>query len=229
AAEEKKKQDQETKKQAEEQAKQQELAQKRGQAITQITTALSQEPPLSNHELNRILADIQARRHDKITAQENNQEQINNLKKEKAIADPHKYRQEAKTKIEQKLQNNGIKTEDLSPENQQALQKLKNGEIKDPNQLVETETKIKQNIYQVEAQKKITDLTSRVQQALKLKNKSHIATLKKELLAFLSSSNIYYASQKQVAENLLAQLENYSTTNHDQNNSATKSNNFPGK
>ncbi|CAG8734181.1 1162_t:CDS:2, partial [Ambispora leptoticha] len=232
ATEEKKKQDQKVKQQAEEQAKQQELAQKRDQAITQITTALSQESPLTNHELSpqyqnwesqinqltdlqkithlqdRILADIQARHHDKKVAQElekqetekgfqDNQAQINNLKKEKATADPHKYRQEAKTKIEQKLQANGIKVEDLSPENQQELKRLKSGEITDPDQLVATETKIKQNIYQAEAKKKITDFTSRVQQALKLKNKSHIATLKKELLAFLSSSNIYYASQKQ--------------------------------
>ncbi|CAG8735713.1 13459_t:CDS:2, partial [Cetraspora pellucida] len=38
--------------------------------------------------------------------------------------------------------------------------KLKNGEIKDSNQLVSVEIKIKQNIYQKEATKKIADLTS---------------------------------------------------------------------
>jgi len=92
-AEEKKKQESETKKQAEEQAKQQELTQKRVQSIAEINLALSQEPPLNNSELSpqyqnwetqinqltdlqklphlqdRILADIHARRQDKISTQ----------------------------------------------------------------------------------------------------------------------------------------------------------------
>ena len=83
------------------------------------------------------------------------------------------------------------------------------------------ETKIKQNIYQKEVEKKITNLTSQVNKLLKSRNKSQLATLKKMLLEFISSSNIYYTtSQKKVAENLLTQLESCSTTNNNQTNSS---------
>nr|CAG8443348.1 13411_t:CDS:10 [Entrophospora candida] len=43
----------------------QELNQQRDKVVTEITTALNQEPSLTNNELNRILADIQARQKDK--------------------------------------------------------------------------------------------------------------------------------------------------------------------
>jgi len=86
--------DKETKKQAEEQAKQQELSQKKDKSISEITTALNQEPQLTNNDLSpqyqnweaqinqltdiqqitnlqdRILADIQTCRQDKKTAEE---------------------------------------------------------------------------------------------------------------------------------------------------------------
>jgi len=90
---EKEKQESEEKKQQEEQIKQKALNQQRNQVISEITQALHQEPPLTNSELSpqyqnweeqinqltdfqkmtslqdRVLADIQARRQDKISAQ----------------------------------------------------------------------------------------------------------------------------------------------------------------
>jgi hypothetical protein len=284
-AEEKKKREQETKKQAEEQAKQQKLNQKRTKFITEITTALNHEPQLTNDDLSpqyqnweeqinqltdiqqitnlqdRLLADIQARRQDKKTAQEvkenlhkaqtgtkeekeeawknlekqetekgynDNKEEVEKLKKEKANENPQEYSEEAKKRIEEKLRINGIKENELSNENQQEWQKLKNGEIKDPEKLVATETKIKQNIYQKEAEKKVVELTSQVNKVLKSKDKSQIIALKKMLLEFISSGNIYYSSQKKTVENLLTQLENY-LNNNNQSNSAAKPNNFPWK
>jgi hypothetical protein len=272
-AAEKKKQAEETKKQTEEQ----ELAQKRGQFIMEITTTLRQEPPLTNNELSpqyqnweeqinqltnpqqftnlqdRLLADIQARRQDKKTAQEvkenlqkaqsgtpeeqqqafdnlekqetekgyqDNQDQINNLKKDQATKNPQEYGEKSQKRITEKLKDNRVKEDELDKENQQAFQNLKNGQIKDPDQLVATETKIKQNIYQVEAQKKITNFTSRVNQVLKSKLKSQLATLKKELLSFISSSNIYYSAQKKAAENLLSKLESFENSGSQQNNSS---------
>ncbi|MCE8163322.1 MAG: hypothetical protein I3273_03240 [Candidatus Moeniiplasma glomeromycotorum] len=254
---------------AKERAKQQELKQQREKTITEINSALNQEPKLINSELSpeyqnweekinritdiqqitnfqdRLLADIQARRHDKKTAQEvkenlnkartgtkeekeqawkdlekleteksfqENQTEVESLKKEKAAENPSEYSQEAKQRIEKKLKNNQIKENELNSENQQEWKKLKSGQIKDPAKLVEIETKITQNIYQKGVQKIITSLTSRVNQILKSKpNQSQIAALKKELLAFISSSNIYYTSQKKAVENLLNQLENHST------------------
>ncbi|MCE8158965.1 MAG: hypothetical protein I3270_00570 [Candidatus Moeniiplasma glomeromycotorum] len=141
-----------------------------------------------------------------------NKVEVENLKKEKAAENPSEYSQEAKQRIEKKLKNNQIKENELNSENQQEWKKLKSGQIKDPAKLVEIETKITQNIYQKGVQKIITSLTSRVNQILKSKpNQSQIAALKKELLAFISSSNIYYTSQKKAVENLLNQLENHST------------------
>src|SRR5271168_1950426 len=100
------------------------------------------------------------------------------------------------------------------------------GKLKTPHQLVEIETKITQSIYQKGVQKKVVDLTSRVNQVLKSKSnpKSQIAALKKELLEFISSSNIYYSAQKKEVESLLAKLENHSTINNDQNTSKNPAN-----
>ncbi|CAI2197265.1 1047_t:CDS:2, partial [Funneliformis geosporum] len=142
----------------------------------------------------RILADIQARRHDKKTAQKSyqeNQAEAENLKKEKAAENPSEYSEEAKQKIEKKLKNNG---------------------------LVEIETKLTQTIYQKGVKRKVADLTSRVNQVLNSKSdKNQIATLKKELLQFISSSNIYYTSHKKEVKSLLTKLENYSTNNQQSN------------
>ncbi|CAI2161857.1 5528_t:CDS:2 [Funneliformis geosporum] len=119
-----------------EKAKQEELKQKREIFIAEITAALNQEPQLTNSELNRLLADIQARRHDKKTAQkvkenlnkaqeqeteksyQENKAEAENLKKEKATENPQKYSEEAKQKIEKKLKNNEIKEDELNQENQ---------------------------------------------------------------------------------------------------------------
>ena len=78
-------------------------------------------------------------------------------------------------------------------------------------------------------EKKITDLTFRVNEILnsQSKNESQITTLKKELLEFISSGNVYYASQKQNAENLLSKLENYA--NNNQPNSTTPTSSTPLK
>jgi len=111
------------------------------------------------------------------------------------------------------------------------LKKLKNREIKSPDQLVSIETKIKQNIYQKEAEKKVVDLTSRVNEVIKSKSikKSQIVAIKKELLEFISSGNIYYSTQKKAVENLLARLENRLVTNNNQDNSSVKPGSFFGK
>src|SRR5205814_6625428 len=77
-----------------------------------------------------------------------NKEEIENLKKEQATENPEKYSEEVQQRIAEKLAANKVKEEELNEENQQAFQKLKKGEIKDPEQLVVAETKIKTNIYQ---------------------------------------------------------------------------------
>ncbi|CAG8534986.1 11108_t:CDS:2 [Diversispora eburnea] len=108
------------------QARQQELNQKRDNFIIEITTALNQEPQLINSDLNRLLADIQARQKDKKTAQEEaekgyqgNKEEVENLKKEKASENPQEYSEEAKKRIEAKLKDNKIEENELNQENRQ--------------------------------------------------------------------------------------------------------------
>ena len=92
-----------------------------------------------------------------------------------------------------------------------------------------TETKIKENIYQKEAEKKVVNLTWQVNEALKLNKKDQIVAVKKLLLEFISSSNIYYSAHRKTVENLLIQLENYSVVNNNQNNSLVKPKNSPWK
>jgi len=94
---------------------------------------------------------------------------------------------------------------------------------------VATETKIKENIYQKEAEKKVVNLTWQVNEALKLNKKDQIVAVKKLLLEFISSSNIYYSAHRKTVENLLIQLENYSVVNNNQNNSLVKPKNSPWK
>ncbi|CAI2183304.1 1151_t:CDS:2, partial [Funneliformis geosporum] len=229
--------------------RQQKLSQKKNKVITEINSALNQEPQLTNSELSpeyqnwesqinqitdiqqithlqdRILADIKAHLEEQETEKgyNDNKEEIENLKKEKATNNPQEYGEEAKKRIADKLKSCGVNEEELSNENQQVLKKLRNDEINDPDRLVAAETEIKQNIYQVAAEKKIVDLTTRVNKILQAKDKSQLATLKKELLQFISSSNIYYTSHKKEVKSLLAKLENYSTNNQQSNNSKKKS------
>ncbi|CAI2184859.1 4237_t:CDS:1, partial [Funneliformis geosporum] len=103
---------------------------------------------------------------------------------------------------------------------------------KDPAKLVEIETKITQNIYQKGVKGKVADLTSRVNQVLKSKSnqKSQIAALKKELLEFISSSNVYYSAHQKEIKSLLTKLESLESSENQQTNSPiTKPNNFPLK
>ncbi|CAI2167582.1 8021_t:CDS:2 [Funneliformis geosporum] len=228
--------------------RQQKLSQKKNKVITEINSALNQEPQLTNSELSpeyqnwesqinqitdiqqithlqdRILADIKAHLEEQETEKgyNDNKEEIENLKKEKATNNPQEYGEEAKKRIADKLKSCGVNEEELSNENQQVLKKLRNDEINDPDRLVAAETEIKQNIYQVAAEKKIVDLTTRVNKILQAKDKSQLATLKKELLQFISSSNIYYTSHKKEVKSLLAKLENYSTNNQQSNNQEQK-------
>ncbi|CAG8834385.1 30291_t:CDS:2, partial [Racocetra persica] len=169
----KREEEQENKRRAEEQARQQELNQKRDSFIAEITTALNQEPPLTNDELspNRYPSPPERQKKD-LKKQETestyqkNQEEINNLKKERATEDSKRYAEEVKQDIEQKLKDSGIKEENLTEE--------------------KTENNVKQNIYQEEAAKKIINFATLVEQVLKAKDKSRIETLKKELLLFLN-------------------------------------------
>ena len=71
-------------------------------------------------------------------------------------------------------------------------------------------------------------MTTRVQQVLQSKSKSKIATLKKELLEFISSGNIYYAAKKKEVEQLLSKLENFES-NPNQNNPTSNSSEVPWK
>jgi hypothetical protein len=156
-------------------------------------------------------------------AYEDNKEGIKNAKEEKAKENPTEYREEVIKKIEKRIKEG----ESLSTDEEikAELDKLKNSQIEDPAKLVETETEIMIKIHQKEVSQKINKLTQRVSEILKLGKKDQIATIKKELLEFISSRNIYYSPHKKVAQELIQQLENYSD-NNDRHNSLTKPKNF---
>jgi len=115
------------------------------------------------------------------------------------------------------MASNGVSVQELisNQASQKQWQQLTSGQISDPQAIVATETALTQVIFTTEATKKIQSLEKKVQQVLKLGQADQIAQLKKELLAFITDSNTYYAPKKTVAQNLLTKLENYSVPKND--------------
>ncbi|CAJ0855925.1 17299_t:CDS:2 [Entrophospora sp. SA101] len=66
---------------------------------------------------DRILADIQAQKQETEKGYNDNKEEVEKLKKDKATENPQEYGQEAKKRIAEKLKDNGIKEDELDEEN----------------------------------------------------------------------------------------------------------------
>ncbi|CAI2200582.1 13458_t:CDS:1, partial [Funneliformis geosporum] len=74
--------------------------------------------------------------------------------------------------------------------------------------------KITQKIGQRGATKKITRFEKKIEAALESNDKTEINKLKKQLIEFIKSNNVYYQAKKGEAQQLLKQLESGSTINH---------------
>jgi len=123
-----------------------------------------------------------------------------------AAEDKEKYRQAIYEATENKLKNNGVSAGELDTESKSELEKLKNKQITEKNEVDEAEKKIVKNVYEKAATKKLTDLEKRVDQVLKSKDEEEIKRLQQELIQLINNSN--YQSKKSVAEALNKKLEN---------------------
>lgn len=133
-------------------------------------------------------------------------EQIKNLKKEVARDNLAEYRNKIISDLATKLKINRLKESELDSETKSEIEMLKN-EI-DPDKLVEKEVKITQKISQQGATKKITRFEKKIEAALESNDKTEIDKLKKQLIEFMQSNNVYYQAKKKEAQQLLKQLEN---------------------
>ena len=144
--------------------------------------------------------------------------------RKKLAKDKEKYRQTITKTIKAKLESNGVKKDELSPEAKTNLEKLEGKEITEPSQVDAAEKVIIEDTYKKAAEKKLTDLENKVDQAAKSKNKKELKKLKAVLSQFVNNAN--YQSKKSEFETLARKLE---TALNQNNTSNDDSGGFPLK
>jgi hypothetical protein len=98
-----------------------------------------------------------------------------------------------------------VKKDELSPEAKTNLEKLEGKEITEPSQVDAAEKVIVEDTYKKAAEKKLTDLKNKVDQATKSKNKKELKKLKAVLSQLVKNTN--YQSKKSELETLARKLE----------------------
>ncbi|WNE40324.1 MAG: hypothetical protein GBAus27B_000391 [Mycoplasmataceae bacterium] len=107
--------------------------------------------------------------------------------------------------INKKLTSEGVTETELTDKSKTSLKKLKDGEITDENKRNEVEKEINKDIYEKSAEKKMTDLTTRVNKAIKNGKEVDMKSLDTELDNFIKNTN--YQSKKADAEKLSRKLK----------------------
>ena len=140
---------------------------------------------------------------------EENKEEIENQKKRAAQEDSGKYRQEvAIPAIEKSMAKNEVNENELDDNTKSDWERLKNGEVSQPEEIIEKEKNVLQKVGELGAEKKIIDLINKVKVALKSNNKEEIEKVKREIMEFIEADSIYYSTRKSDAQKLLADLNN---------------------
>jgi len=137
--------------------------------------------------------------------------------RKKLAEDKKKYQETITKTIKNKLESNGVKKDELSPEANTNLEKLEGEEIIEPSQVDAAEKVIVEDTYKKAAEKKLTDLENKVNQATKSKNEKELKKLKQLLSQFIDNAN--YQSKKSEAEALIKKLENALKQNSNSNDS----------
>jgi len=146
---------------------------------------------------------------------EDNQSGIDNLKDElsKKVSQ-EEYSQIIVNAIEKNMAKYDVKPNELSPEVKKELERLKNGEIKDKNQVNEIEKKIAKNVGEKGSEKRLNLILIESLAALNSGQKDQIKKAKDKLNNFLFSTDIYEKALLSQRENDIKQalknLENYS-------------------
>ena len=146
---------------------------------------------------------------------EDNQSGIDNLKDElsKKVSE-EEYCQIIVNAIEKNMAKYDIKPNELSTEVKKELERLKNGEIKDKNQINEIEKKVAKNVGEEGSKKKLNLILIESMEALNSGQKNKIKKAKDKLNNFLFTTDIYEKALLSQKENdikqALKKLENYS-------------------
>jgi hypothetical protein len=143
---------------------------------------------------------------------EDKKEEIKKIKVEIAQDNPADYRNKFLNSLPSKITQYNLSQDELDVETKTEIKKLEHET--DPNKLVEREVKIIQKIGQQGATKKITTFKKKINKVLDFNNKTKIDELKKQLIEFMKSNNIYYQAKKNEARELLRQLEISLTINN---------------
>ncbi|MCE8164039.1 MAG: hypothetical protein I3274_07625 [Candidatus Moeniiplasma glomeromycotorum] len=138
---------------------------------------------------------------------EKNKDKIKKLEKEVAQDNPTDYRNLVITELSSNLTKYELTETELDEETKKEIQNLKNGQITEPEKLVEMKMKINEKIGRKGVEKKIVSLTKKIKEVLKLGNEEEKERLKIEIMKFINSNNIYYKFKKDQFQNLLNQLE----------------------
>ena len=147
--------------------------------------------------------------------------------RKKLAEDKKKYQETITKTIKNKLESNGVKKDELSPEANTNLEKLEGEEIIEPSQVDAAEKVIVEDTYKKAAEKKLTDLENKVNQATKSKNEKELKKLKQLLSQFIDNAN--YQSKKSEAEALIKKLENALKQNSNSNDSKDNKGDAPWK
>ncbi|CAG8633355.1 9233_t:CDS:2, partial [Paraglomus occultum] len=140
--------------------------------------------------------------------------------RKKLAEDKKKYQETIAKTIKNRLEANGVKKDELSTEANTNLEKLEGEEIIEPSQVDAAEKIIVEDTYKKAAEKKLTDLENKVNQATKSKNEKELKKLKQMLSQFIDNAN--YQSKKSEAESLIKKIEN--TLKQSSNSSESKGN-----
>ncbi|CAH1756398.1 12201_t:CDS:2 [Entrophospora sp. SA101] len=149
------------------------------------------------------------------------------IKEEIAQNNIVEYQDKVISSIASKLTTNEVKENELDAETQREVKDLRDKKIVEPEKLVAAEMRIAEKIGKKGAEVKVNKLTQQAEEALKSKNTAEIERLKKELLIFISSSNVYNQTQKSKAEELISKLEKASKSNNKNNSSNPNKSEFP--
>ncbi|KLL01672.1 MAG: hypothetical protein MRERC_11c025 [Mycoplasmataceae bacterium RC_NB112A] len=146
------------------------------------------------------------------------EKEVEYLCKKSAKEDLKSYCKSAFNSIKEKLKNNQIKESELEkiPELKNDWEKMKTGEINQPEEVVEVERKITKKVGQIGARKRFDKVIEIAHQALKSSNSQQVKIAIQEIEKISVSNNrydqeIYFQKEKTLKE-LKLKLENYSNS-----------------
>lgn len=153
------------------------------------------------------------------TSYESRRTEINQLKSNLINLDENKFKQGSQKRIENLIQNNEVKKDDLNEETQKALVELKNE--KDVDKINELENKVSEGVNEQKAKNTLKQLLQKVREVINDGARAtveQVQKIKKDFYSFYHSNNKYNSlvieSEKDEVRNAMQKLENYNYSNN---------------